>query len=75
MGPSLAGLRDRKAGSVEGFAFSAALRASSVAWNAETLDRFIEDPQGTMRGTAMPFRGIKDATERAALVCYLLEQQ
>jgi cytochrome c len=74
MGPSLAKLRERKAGTVEGFAFSPALRTSDMIWNEETLSRFIEDPQNTVRGTAMPFRGIKDANERAALVCYLLEQ-
>ena len=74
MGPSLARLRGRKAGSVEGFVFSMALRNSDVLWSEETLNRFIEDPQNTMRGTVMPFRGIKDPTERAALVCYLLEQ-
>lgn len=74
MGPSLAKLRDRKAGGVEGYVFSMALRNSDVVWTEETLNRFIEDPQNTMRGTTMPFRGIKDPTERAALVCYLFEQ-
>jgi len=74
MGPSLAKLRDRKAGRVDGFVFSTILRTSDVVWNEETLNRFIEDPQRAMPGTAMPFRGLKNTSERAALVCYLLEQ-
>lgn len=74
MGPSLALLSGRKAGSVEGFAFSAAMRGSDVVWNEQTLERFIEDPRGMIPGTAMPFRGLKDAAERQALVCYLLQQ-
>jgi len=75
MEPSLARLRDRKTENVEGFVFSAALRTSDVVWNEHTLQRFIEDRQAMIRGTAMPFRGLKDATERAALVCYLSEQK
>jgi cytochrome c2 len=74
MGPSLAKLRDRKVGSLAGFVFSMALRNSDVVWTEETLNRFIEDPQNTIRGNVMPFRGIKDSAERVALVCYLLEQ-
>ena len=72
MGPSLDHLRDRRAGSIEGFNFSSALRASGLIWNAETLDAFLRSPQSFVRGTVMPFGGLKDATERGALVCYLM---
>jgi cytochrome c len=72
MGPSLNGLRGRRAGSLEGFNFSSALRASGLVWNEVTLDAFLANPQSFVQGTVMPFGGLKDASERGALVCYLL---
>jgi cytochrome c len=69
---SLNGLRGRRAGSLEGFNFSSALRASGLVWNEVTLDAFLANPQSFVQGTVMPFGGLKDASERGALVCYLL---
>lgn len=71
-GPSLHDLDGRRAGTVEGFGFSAALSASGIVWSAGTLDAFLESPQTAVPGTAMPFGGLKNATERAAVVCYLV---
>jgi cytochrome c len=71
-GPSLHGLRGRRAGTVEGFSFSPALRDSGIVWGEATLDSFLQSPQTFIPGTVMPFGGIKSATDRAALVCYLL---
>jgi cytochrome c len=72
MGPSLHGLSGRRAGTVDGFSFSPALRDSGIVWNEVTLDSFIQSPQTSVPGTVMPFGGIKSATDRGALVCYLL---
>jgi cytochrome c len=71
-GPSLDGLNARRAGTIEGFNFSAALLASGIVWSAATLDPFLANPQTTVPGTAMPFGGIKNTAERAAVVCYLV---
>ena len=71
-GPSLHGLNARRAGTIEGFNFSAALSASGIVWNAATLDAFLASPQTTVPGTAMPFGGIKNTAERVAVVCYLV---
>jgi len=71
-GPSLHGLNGRRAGTVEGFSFSPALRDSGIVWSDIALDSFLRSPQTFVPGTVMPFGGIKSATERAALVCYLL---
>ena len=38
IGPHLAGLAGRTAGSVEGARYSAGLHESGIVWNAETLD-------------------------------------
>jgi cytochrome c len=40
MGPSLNGLIERRAGTVDGFNFSIALRDSGVVWTGTALDAF-----------------------------------
>ena len=71
-GPSLHGVGGRRAGSLPGFDYSAALRNSWITWNAATLDRWLASPQKTVPGTRMPFGGIRDRAARKALVDYLL---
>ncbi|MGH8457019.1 MAG: c-type cytochrome [Stenotrophobium sp.] len=70
-GPRHCGLFGRRAGSVKGFTYSAAMKNSGVVWNAKTLDRFLADPMKAMPGTAMGYAGIKDPQERADLIAYL----
>jgi cytochrome c len=54
IGPSLIGLFGRPAGVGDTrFAYSAALPASKLVWNRETLDRFLTDPATTVPGTTM----------------------
>lgn len=72
LGPSLHDVVGREAGSLEGFAYSDAMRSSDVVWDAETLDRFVENPDAVVPGNTMkPFTGIADAEVRAAIVGYL----
>jgi cytochrome c len=71
IGPSLTGVVGRKAGTSAGFHYSRALRQSGIRWNARTLDRYIADPQKLVPGNRMPFAGLKDAAQRAAIVQYL----
>lgn len=70
-GPRHCGLLGRRAGSVPGFDYSPAMRASGIVWDAKSLDRFLADPVGTVPGTSMGYAGIKDARERADLIAYL----
>lgn len=72
VGPSLHGLAGRKAGSLAGFGYSPALKNSGITWDAAGLDRFITDPQAAVPGSRMPFTGIKEPAERAAVVCHVL---
>jgi cytochrome c len=72
LGPTLHGVVGRKAGSVEGFAFSPAMKGSGVTWDEATLDKFISDPNQVVSGNKMqPFGGIADASERQKIVNYL----
>ena len=71
IGPSLAGVVGRKAGSVPGFAYSAANKSSGDVWNAQTLDSYLADPRKFMPGTKMVFAGLKNLQDRKALIEYL----
>lgn len=71
LGPSLAGVANRKAGSAPGFAYSPAMKSAKLKWDRTTLDRFLAEPKKTVPGTKMVYAGQKDAAKRAALVSYL----
>jgi cytochrome c len=71
-GPSLAGLWNRKAGSVASFSrYSPALKSANIVWNDKTLDDWVTDPQHLVPGNQMTFPGIKDAGQRADLLAFL----
>lgn len=71
VGPNLHGIFGRKAGSVEGFAYSAAMKNSGIVWDDETLTKYLRDPRGTVPGNKMAFPGIKNDEEIANLLAYL----
>lgn len=71
MGPSLAGVVGRKAGSLPGFHYSPAMMKSGRVWSTVNLDAFLSSPQQAVPGTKMPFGGMRDAKERADLIAYL----
>jgi cytochrome c len=70
MGPPLAGVVGRKAGTVAGFTYSSALKASGVTWTADKLDAFVKAPSKTVPGTKM-LLGAPDDQQRAAVIQYL----
>ena len=72
-GPKHAGLFGRQAGTVEGFAYSSAMRQSGIVWNEDTLDAFLAAPREVVPGTKMTYAGVADADERADLIAYLKE--
>ena len=70
VGPRHAGVVGRRAGSVPGFAYSAALKASGIVWNAGTLDRWLADPEALVPGQAMGY-SLADPALRADVIAYL----
>lgn len=70
-GPTLKDVMGRKAGLLEDYRYSAAMKRSGVTWTPATLDTFIADPQGFIKGNRMAFAGITDPAERADLIAYL----
>jgi len=74
IGPSLWGVFGRPAGSAEGFGgYSEAMRESGIVWGRRSLARFLSDPQGTVPGTTMLARPVRDPQALSALVFYLRE--
>lgn len=73
VGPSLRGVFGRKAGSVEDFRYSPAMKRSGITWSAQTLDTFLADPQKAVPANRMPFDGVPNARDRADLIAYLMQ--
>jgi len=71
IGPVLAGVVGRKAGSQSDFPYSKAMSEVGLVWDAATLDAFVTKPQSVVKGTKMTFPGLPDAKDRADLIAYL----
>ncbi len=73
-GPQLNGIVNRTIGSVEGFRYSGTFndaRDAGDVWTEEMLAAFLADPKGTMAGTKMSFRGVRNEDDITALIAYL----
>jgi cytochrome c len=71
VGPSLAGIFQRKAGSFDDYRYSPAMKRSNITWTPEELEKFIADPQTVVPANRMPYAGMTNATDRADLIAYL----
>jgi len=75
VGPSLAGVWGREAGTAKGFnRYSDALKNSGITWNAEALDKYLADPSGYIPGNQMAFAGLKSEKKRANVIAYLKQE-
>src|SRR5262249_16032677 len=70
-GPSLAGLFGRRAGTVEGFNYSDAMKSSGIVSSVDTLFKYLEKPKDVVPATKMAFPGLKEAQDRNDLIAYL----
>ena len=73
VGPRHRGVYGRKAGSLPDYAYSDALKSSSIVWNEETLDKWLTDPQAFVPGVRMFFH-LADPQDRADVIAYLKER-
>ena len=71
VGPELNGLVGRAAGSVEGFAYSPAMKGSGITLDEATLNEYLADPKKKVPGNKMLFPGVKDEIERGDLIAYI----
>jgi cytochrome c len=70
VGPHLAGVVGRKAGSVEGARYSPSLQSSDITWTDQTLDAFLANPRQTAPGTTM-LVNLPSESDRGAVIDYL----
>jgi len=73
VGPRHRGVVGRAAGSVQGYAYSSALKNSRIVWDRATLDRWLTNPQTLVPGTKM-FFAMPNEKDRADVIAYLAEQ-
>lgn len=71
-GPNLHGVFGRKVGSKAGYAYSDALKAGGFTWDAEHLDKWLDNPREFLSGTKMTYAGLHDPKDRADLIAYLM---
>lgn len=74
VGPNLFGVVGRKAGSVDGFAYSPAMKASGIVWTAAKVDAYLAGPAKFIPGNRMPYAGLANPKDRADLIAYLKAQ-
>ncbi|MES2042268.1 MAG: c-type cytochrome [Pseudomonadota bacterium] len=70
VGPGLAGVVGRKAGSLAGFDYSPALKTSGKVWTPAQLDQYLAAPQKLVPGTRMAM-AVPAADQRQAIIAYL----
>ncbi|HZB93849.1 MAG TPA: cytochrome c family protein, partial [Stellaceae bacterium] len=74
IGPSLAEVFGRKAGTAPGYSYSDANKKSGLTWDEPTLDKYLADPRGVVPGTKMLFIGLKNPDDRQAVIAYLKQE-
>ncbi|HTG39183.1 c-type cytochrome [Sphingomonas sp.] len=71
IGPSLAGIVGRKAGTVPGYRYSPAMAKSGLTWDDATIARFIAGPSKVVPGTKMMAPPITNPQDQANIIAYL----
>jgi cytochrome c len=71
VGPSLHGVIGRRAGALDDFRYSTALKKSGITWSKQTLDAYVLDPQKAVPSNRMPYAGMPEARDRADLIDYM----
>ena len=74
VGPNLFGIVGRKAGSIEGFRYSASLREKAeggLTWNEETLRAYLANPKAVIPAGSMSYPGLRNEQQLNDLLAYL----
>lgn len=74
VGPALTGVVGRRAGALEGFNYSEAMKqsgTSGLVWTEEKLSEYLAAPGKLLPRTKMAFTGIADQAERRDIIAYI----
>ncbi len=70
VGPSLAGVLGRKAGTEPGFSYSQALKGQDITWDEASLNEWLQGPGKFVKGTKMIY-SVPDEKDRQDVIAYL----
>lgn len=73
VGPNLSGVMGRKAGALEGFSYSEAMKNAGIVWDEAQLAEYIKDPKKRIPGNKMVFVGLKRQEQIDDVIAYLKE--
>jgi cytochrome c len=71
IGPSLWGVVGRKAGSLDGYSYSDAMKGANRTWDEATLSDYLTNPRAKIPGVKMIFAGLPDEADRQNVIAYL----
>lgn len=71
VGPLLWGVVGRKTATMDGFAYSEAMKGKGGDWTYDRLAGFLNNPKGYVVGTKMVYNGVQDPEKLADLLAYL----
>ena len=74
IGPALYGVVGRASASIDGYAYSKALKAHGKNWSFEELNAFLLKPKSYIKGTKMAYAGLRKDKDRASVILYLNSQ-
>jgi cytochrome c len=78
VGPNLHGVVGRRAGTIQGFRYSANMRTlaeGGLTWDEATLRRYLTNPKDVVPQGSMAFAGIRNPQQLNDLVAYLAAQK
>lgn len=73
VGPNLSGVFGRKAGTVEAFGYSEAMKSAGFEWDEARVAQYVQDPKRFLPGNKMAFVGLKRQEQIDDLIAYLKE--
>ena len=71
VGPTMFGIVGRDAGTLKGFKFSKAMKASGITWDDANLNEYLKKPGEFVPKTKMSFAGLNEDADRANVIAYL----
>lgn len=73
VGPLHRGVLGRKAGSVNDYDYSTAVKNSQIVWNEDTLDRWLANPERLIPGQKMGYQ-VSEPIDRRDIIAFLRKQ-
>ena len=71
IGPNLFGVVGRKAGSLDGYGYSEAMKKSGITWDDSALGDYLKDPKAKVPQGKMAFAGLRQAAQLGDVIAYL----